>query len=239
MKEVEKYQKSDHYKKYLQTVAALQQRQQRKKVEKEQKKKKKLSSSKQPPQGEETAPAEPATESPSLPPPSRPPPLSLKQSFVAGTEIPVFTNLFLLHNRELEVQVRKLRQTTTDLEEECALISRHVDNMKRQTVRLESDVQNQILKNQILKKRLVFLQETISDTFGSLSIPGIHSVPSVDTIQEYLKEVESVVAKQPAGEDKQFDEVFFTVRRVAKETMERVREREEGEQENNTMDTTN
>ena len=89
--------------------AALQQRQQRKKVEKEQKKKKKLSSSKQPPQGEETAPAEPATESPSLPPPSRPPPLSLKQSFVAGTEIPVFTNLFLLHNRG---NYRSLRHST-------------------------------------------------------------------------------------------------------------------------------
>ena len=125
------------------------------------------------------------------------------------------------------------------MEEETALISRHIDNMRRQTDRLESDIQNQILKNQILKKRLVFLQETLSDTFGSLIIPGIHSVPSVDTIREYLKEVESVVAKQPVGEDKQFDEVVTTVRWVAKETMERVRERDEGEQEDNTMDTTN
>ena len=125
------------------------------------------------------------------------------------------------------------------MEEETALISRHIDNMKRQTDRLESDIQNQILKNQILKKRLVFLQETLSDTFGSLTIPGTHSVPSVDTIREYLKEVESVVAKQPVGEDKQFDEVVTTVRWVAKETMERVRERDEGEQEDNTMDTTN
>ena len=122
--------------------------------------------------------------------------------------------------------MRKLRQATMDQEEENALLSRHTENMKSQTQRLESDIQNQILKNQLLKERLVFLQETASESFGSVSIPGVDSVPSVDTIQDYLKEVESVVARQPAGDDKQ-SKMVSTVRRVAKELTERVKEREE------------
>ena len=113
-----------------------------------------------------------------------------------------------------------------DMEEENALLSRHIDNMKAQTQRLESDIQNQSLRNQALKQRLVFLQETLTDSFQSLSIPGMDSVPSVDTIQAYLKEVESLVAKQPAGGDKQ-SEVVAMVRKVAKELMEQVREQEE------------
>ena len=123
------------------------------------------------------------------------------------------------------------------MEEESALLSRHIDNMKTQTGRLHSDIQNQILRNLTLKQRLVLLQETLCDVFQGRSIPGIDSVPSPDNIVEYLKKVESVVAKQPVGEDKEFDEVVSMVRRVAKETMERVKERSgEGEQEEN-MDT--
>ena len=120
--------------------------------------------------------------------------------------------------------MRKLRQSTMDLEEENALLSRHIDNMQGQTQRLESDIQNQILKNRVLKQRLVCMQETLTDTFSGVSIPGIDSVPSVDTILDYLKEVESVVARQQAGGDKQ-SEVVSIVRRVAKETIEQVRER--------------
>ena len=121
-----------------------------------------------------------------------------------------------------------------DQEEENALLSRHIDNMKSQTDRLESDIQNQILKNQVLKQRLIFLQEMLSEAFGNFNLPGIDSVPSADTIHDYLKEVESVVAKQPA-DDKQPNKVVSTVRKVAKEMMERARERE-GEHEEK-MDT--
>ena len=136
------------------------------------------------------------------------------------------THTHTLYLIELEVRVRKLRQTTSDLEEENALVSRHVDNMKAQTERLENEIQNKKLRNQILKQRLVFLQETLTDTFSGVNIPGIDSVPSVDTIAEYLREVETVVvAKQPGDDDKHSD-VVSMVRRVAKELVERVRERE-------------
>ena len=116
-----------------------------------------------------------------------------------------------------------------DMEEENALLSRHVDNMRAQTSRLESEIQNQTLQNQALKQRLVFLRETLTDAFGEVTLVGIDSIPSVDTIEDYLKELEAVVARQP--DDKQSD-VVSTVRKVARELFERVRERgEEGVQE--------
>ena len=116
-----------------------------------------------------------------------------------------------------------------DMEEENALLSRHVDNMRTQTNRLETEIQNQTLQNQVLKQRLVFLKETLSDAFGEVTFPGIDSVPSVDTIEDYLKELEAVVARQS---NEEHSDVVSMVRKVARELFERVRERgEEGVQE--------
>ena len=127
--------------------------------------------------------------------------------------------------------MRKLRQTTSDQEEENALLSRHVDNMGTQTQRLETDIQTQKLRNQVLRQRLGFLKESLADAFGGVAIPGIDSVPSVDTIAEYLKEVESVVVAKQPGDDDKHSKVVSTVRKVARELVERVRERETTQEE--------
>ena len=134
---------------------------------------------------------------------------------------------------ELEVEGRKLRQTTMDQEEENALLSRHVDNMRTQTHRLETDIQAQILQNQRLKQRLVFLQESLTDAFSDVTIPGLNSVPSVDTIGKHLKQVEAVVIGGKLDGDEHSD-VVATVRRVASELVERVKERGEGVLEDKT-----
>ena len=114
-----------------------------------------------------------------------------------------------------------------DMEEENALLSRHVDNMRAQSSRLEGEIQGQILRNRTLKQRLVFLQESLTSAFGEVTIPGIDSVPTVDTIESYLKKVEALVARQP---DDKHSDVVSMVRKVSMELVERVREREKAEE---------
>ena len=114
-----------------------------------------------------------------------------------------------------------------DQEEENALLSLHVDNMRLQITRLEGEIQNQTLQNHILKQRLVFLQESLTDAFSGASVPGIDSVPSVESIDEYLKQVEGVVSDV----NDEHSDVVSMVRGVAKELLERVRERGESTQE--------
>ena len=112
-----------------------------------------------------------------------------------------------------------------DMEEENALLSRHVDNMTAQVGRYEAEIQNQTFKNESLKQHLVLLQEMLTDAFSELDIPGIDSVPSVDTIESYLRELEALVAGQPAGSGK-YSNVVAKVKRVSEEVAERMKERD-------------
>ena len=98
--------------------------------------------------------------------------------------------------------------------------------MRAQINRLEGDIQSQMLKKQTLKQRLVFLQESLTSAFEDVSIPGIDSVPSVDTIETYLKEIEGVIARQSNDEN---SDVVSMVRRVCKELIERERTEEKTE----------
>ena len=81
---------------------ALQQRQQERKEEKEKSKQEKTKKMVSPSKAvKEKSPSPSRDTTNPLPPPSRPPPLSLKQSFVSGTDIPIFANQFLQHNRRV------------------------------------------------------------------------------------------------------------------------------------------
>lgn len=102
--------------------------------------------------------------------------------------------------------------------------------MKMQVQRLESDIRNQITKNQAIKQRLVFLQETLCEGFEGASLPAVKSVPSVDTIYEYLKEVESAVARETTREDDDKQSTMEVVRETAKDLTQKVRERKEEEE---------
>ena len=109
-----------------------------------------------------------------------------------------------------------------DMEEENALLSRHVDNMKMQIKRLESEIEAQTLRNKSSKEHLVFLQEALTDAFCDTPIPGTETVPTVDTIESYLKELESTVAKAP----EEHADLVARVTKVAQEVEEKARERE-------------
>lgn len=117
-----------------------------------------------------------------------------------------------------------------DMEEENALLSRHVDNMRAQINRLEGDIQSQMLRNQTYKQRLVFLQESLTSAFEDVPIPGIDSVPSVDTIETYLKQIEALVAQES---DDEHSDVVSMVRKVSKELIERERTQERTEEKMN------
>lgn len=116
-----------------------------------------------------------------------------------------------------------------DTEEENAFLSRHVDNMKMQIKRLESEIEAQTLKNKSSKAHLVFLQEALTDAFCDTPIPGTETVPTVDTIESYLKELESIVAKAPGDHT----ELVARVTKVARDVEEKAREREKSNDSEN------
>lgn len=55
----------------------------------------------------------------------------------SGTDIPIFTEDFLQHNRLREAEIRDLRKQTVEFEEENANLASHVENLKGTVAKLE------------------------------------------------------------------------------------------------------
>lgn len=121
-----------------------------------------------------------------------------------------------------------------DMEEENALLSRHVENMRTQIGRLEEEISNQTQKNLSLKEHVILLSEALFDKFSGTPIPGSDNVvPSLDTMEDYLKELEIVVAKQPDQHAElvaMAAEVVSDLELLTKEEEEEEKEKEEKEE---------
>ncbi len=73
---------------------------------------------------------------------------------------------------DLESKLRKLRQTSANLEEENALLSRHVENMKVAVEKAQNEVKKQEEKNESLQSHLGVLREVLAASFKDLPLPG-------------------------------------------------------------------
>ena len=57
---------------------------------------------------------------------------------IPGTfDIPIFTEEFLDHNKAREAELRQLRKQNTEYEEQNAILSKHIENMKAAIDKLE------------------------------------------------------------------------------------------------------
>lgn len=92
-------------------------------------------------------------------------PLSMQQ-FITGTDIPVFTEQFLMHNREVENELRKLRHANADLEEQNAVLSRHIETLHGTVQRAHSETQQLQQRNEVLRTHLKSLREELSALQG-------------------------------------------------------------------------
>jgi len=157
----------------------------------------------------------------SKPPSSKPTPLSSQQDFVPGTDIPIFTDQFLQHNREMESELRKLRHANSDLEEENALLSRHVEGMKATVDKLNSEIAEQQSRNTVLRDHLKVLREVLVDAFHNSPLPGTDETPTRETVDSYLGKLQVLLGSDPRGHE----DMVTTVREVAERLEEELSQR--------------
>ena len=98
---------------------------------------------------------------------------------------------------DLESQLRKLRQTSANLEEENALLSRHVENMKLAVEKVQNEVKNQEERNDLLQNHLTTLREVLAVTFKDISLPGTKETPTASSIDSYMTKLQSMIANEP------------------------------------------
>lgn len=112
-------------------------------------------------------------------------------------DIPVFTEEFLDHNKARESELRQLRKQTTELEEQNAILSKHIDNMKQAIERLEVESVQQRTSNMALQGHLDGLRTTLASHFSSIPLPGTGELPTVDTIDAYMAKLHSLILESP------------------------------------------
>ena len=75
-----------------------------------------------------------------------------------------------------ESELRQLRRQNTEYEEQNAILSKHVDNMKQAIDKLEMEAVQQRNNNSALQQHLDILRTTLVANFARVSLPGTEDV---------------------------------------------------------------
>ncbi|XP_049765615.1 high mobility group protein 20A [Schistocerca cancellata] len=115
-----------------------------------------------------------------------------------GLDIPIFTEEFLDHNKAREAELRQLRKSNTDYEQQNAILQKHIENMKAAVEKLEAETVQQQSSNNALQQHLEHLRTNLSAAFSSLPLPGTNELPTVATVDGYITRLNAVLMDQSA-----------------------------------------
>ncbi|XP_023019722.1 high mobility group protein 2 [Leptinotarsa decemlineata] len=108
-------------------------------------------------------------------------------------DIPIFTEEFLDHNKRRDTELRSLRKINTDYEQQNAILSKHIENMKVAITKLETEIMQQEKNNASLQKHLNHLRNTLTSGFGGVKLPGIKEVATLQNIDNYMTNLHSIL----------------------------------------------
>lgn len=126
-----------------------------------------------------------------------PPIASRDDDEVGNFDIPIFTEEFLDHNKSREAELRQLRKQNTEYEEQNAILSKHIDNMKKAIEKLEVEAVQQRNNNQALQQHLSVLRSTLTSNFAAVALPGNNETPRLDTIDSYMNKLHAMIVDSP------------------------------------------
>lgn len=89
-----------------------------------------------------------------------------------GFDIPIFTEEFLDHNKSREAELRQLRKSNTDYEQQNSILEKLIENTKTAITKLEEETVQQRCHNQALQQHLDQMRITLTDAFREVILPG-------------------------------------------------------------------
>lgn len=139
-----------------------------------------------------------------------------------GLDISIFTEEFLDHNKVRETELRQLRKSNTEFEEQNAILSKHVDNMRVAIDKLEVETIQQKNNNIALQKHLDNLRKTLTANFASIPLPGTSEVPSIESIDNYMAKLHNMTLDNPQENEALISTVREIVNRLDYQGSERL-----------------
>jgi septal ring factor EnvC (AmiA/AmiB activator) len=108
-------------------------------------------------------------------------------------DIPIFTEKFLDHNKMRDSELRQLRKSNTDYEQQNTILQKHIENMKDAIAKLETEILQQEKNNASLQKHLKHLRSTLTNEFSGVKLPGIKEMATQQNMDSYMTNLHSVL----------------------------------------------
>lgn len=102
--------------------------------------------------------------------------------FANNFDIPIFTEEFLDHNKTRDAELRQLRKSNTDYEQQNSMLQKHIENMKGAIEKLEEEIMQQKKNNTALQQHLEHLRTTLTAGFAGVKLPGTYLTMSIHQI---------------------------------------------------------
>merc|ERR1711894_826977 len=93
-------------------------------------------------------------------------------STTATTDIPIFREEFLEHNKAREAELKQLRRQANEFEEQNAILQKHVENMRSAIGKLEQETTQQQENNVSLAKHLDAMRRLVVANFQGIVLPS-------------------------------------------------------------------
>lgn len=122
---------------------------------------------------------------------------------IGNFDIPIFTEEFLDHNKTRDAELRQLRKSNTDYEQQNSILQKHIENVKGAIEKLEVEILQQRKNNKSLQQHLDHLRTTLTNGFANVKLPGTDELPTLQTIDSYMGNLHMVLLEN-SSQDAQF-----------------------------------
>ncbi|XP_075977839.1 high mobility group protein 20A-like isoform X2 [Anticarsia gemmatalis] len=106
------------------------------------------------------------------------------------TDIPIFTDQFLQHNKLRESELRQLRKANSDYEQQNAILQRHAEEVSGATAKLRAETAAAAERTAALLSHRKALVAALVQGLHSLAIPGGPNGATEQNIEEYMEKLQ-------------------------------------------------
>lgn len=118
---------------------------------------------------------------------------------VGDYEIPIFTDDFLEHNKVIDSELRMLRKSNIDYEQQNSVLEKHVENMDNGIQKLENETSSLRARNATLQSYLQKLRTVLAGALAGLPIGPDHKGATAENIDQYMSELHQMAKSSTHG----------------------------------------
>lgn len=123
----------------------------------------------------------------------------MREMRVGDYEIPIFTDEFLEHNKVIDSELRMLRKSNIDFEQQNSVLEKHVENMDNGIQKLENETNSLKTRNAVLQTYLLKLKSALAGALAGLPIGPGKQGATVDNIDKYMTELHQMAKSNSHG----------------------------------------